>query len=98
VRALAAVLVALPAIAQADSSVTVTLTPFGEQLAMGLGDSVDGLIQKVHDTIDDIYQTARIGPLLDAFMTTSASITRSGRTRSSSAACSPARARATRRS
>jgi hypothetical protein len=77
VRALAAVLVALPAIAQADSSVTVTLTPFGEQLAMGLGDSVDGLIQKVHDTIDDIYQTARIGPLLDAFMTTSAFANRS---------------------
>lgn len=64
-------LVAVPAAARADSSsVTVTLTPEGQQLATSFGDSEAALIQKVQTKIDDIYQTARIPQLLDAFVGT----------------------------
>jgi hypothetical protein len=48
----------------------VTLTPQGEQLAQDFGDSEQALITKVQNEINTIYQTQRIGPLLDAFLTT----------------------------
>lgn len=52
------------------STVTVNLTPAGQTLAQDFGDSEDAFIAKVKNEIDDVYQTARIGPLLDAFLTT----------------------------
>ena len=71
-RALAAALLVLaPALARGDSSsVSVTLTPAGQQLASDFGDSEATLIQKVQDAITNIYQTARISSLLDAFVST----------------------------
>ena len=67
----AALAIGNAAVAGADtSSVTVTLTPAGQQLAQDFGDSEAALIQKVQTEIDTVYQTARIGPLLDAFLTT----------------------------
>jgi hypothetical protein len=71
--AISAVLLAQAALARADSSsssVTVTLTPAGEQLAMSLGDGPDIMKQKVLDKINATYQTLRIGALLDAFTAT----------------------------
>lgn len=56
--------------ASADATVNVTLTPQGQQLAQDFGDSAAALIQKVQDEVNTIYQTQRIGPLLDAFLTT----------------------------
>ncbi len=55
----------------AQATVNVNLTPAGQQLAQEFGDSnVQELITKVQDEVNTIYQTQRIGPLLDAFLTT----------------------------
>jgi hypothetical protein len=59
---------AAPAFAQA--TVNVMLTPAGQQLAQDFGDSAATLIQKVEAEVNAVYQTQRIGPLLDAFLTT----------------------------
>ena len=71
-RVAAVVLLGIGATARADTAtVNVMLTPAGEQLAQGLGDSnVQELITRVQDEVNTIYQTQRIGPLLDAFLTT----------------------------
>src|SRR5258706_14191605 len=50
---------------RADSAmVTVTLTPQGQDLAQGLGDSPQMLADKVKGKIDDYYQIARVGTVL----------------------------------
>ena len=70
-RALILIALVHAAIARGDSSsVSVTLTPQGQQLASDFGDSEATLIQKVQDEINNIYQTARISSLLDAFVNT----------------------------
>ena len=69
-RAAAYLLVVASSTAAADATVNVTLTPQGQQLAQDFGDSAAALIQKVQDEVNAIYQTQRIGPLLDAFLTT----------------------------
>ena len=57
------------AVGHADTAtVVVTLTPEGQQLAQGLGDSPQMLIDKVKGKIDDYYQTARIGTVLREFV------------------------------
>ena len=62
------IVVACPAAHADDVTVTVTLTPQGQQLAQGLGDSPDMLIQKVKTKIDDYYQVARVGQILREFV------------------------------
>ena len=57
------------AVGHADSAmVTVTLTPQGQDLAQGLGDSPQMLIDKVKGKIDDYYQLARVGTVLREFV------------------------------
>jgi hypothetical protein len=74
----AALLLVGAATAHADTStVNVTLTPAGQQLATDFGDSEQTLITKVQNEINTIYQTQRIGPLLDAFLTTTQLVNRS---------------------
>ena len=70
-RVLVAVLLA-PALAHADSSVTVTLNAQGQQLAQQFGQSEQQMIDKVKAGIDSIYQTAHIQGLLRAFANTAA--------------------------
>jgi len=53
--------------AHADSSVVVTLTPAGEQLASYLGLSVPALIQNAQDKFNSLFQTANLPSLLTAF-------------------------------
>jgi len=65
-----ALVVVLAGTAHGDATVNVTLTPQGQQLAQDFGDSAATLVQKVQDEINAVYQTQRIGPLLDAFLTT----------------------------
>jgi len=58
--------------ARADSSVVVTLTPAGEQLASYLGLSVPALIQNAQDNFNSLFQTANLPSLLTAFASTTA--------------------------
>ncbi|CAN5250755.1 hypothetical protein BH11MYX1_BH11MYX1_14830 [soil metagenome] len=58
--------------ARADSSVVVTLTPAGEQLAAYLGLSVPALIQNAEDKFNGLFQTANLPSLLTAFASTTA--------------------------
>lgn len=58
--------------ARADSSVVVTLTPDGEQLASYLGLSVPALIQNAEDRFNSLFQTANLPALLSAFASTTA--------------------------
>jgi hypothetical protein len=58
--------------ARADSSVVVTLTPDGEQLASYLGLSVPALIQNAEDKFNTLFQTANLPALLSAFASTTA--------------------------
>ena len=68
-RAVLAIMVGRVATAQADSAtVTVTLTPQGQQLAQNLGDSEALLISKVQGKIDDYYQLARVGTIMHEFV------------------------------
>ena len=70
---LALIVLLAPALARADATVTVTLTPAGEQLAQGLGySSSQELIQRVNDKITEYYQTTRIPQLMTAFADTTA--------------------------
>jgi hypothetical protein len=72
IRAALALLLA-PALARADATVTVTLTPEGQQLAQNLGyTSSQELIQRVNDKITSYYQTTRIPQLMGAFADTTA--------------------------
>jgi hypothetical protein len=59
-------------VAHADSSVTVTLTPQGQQLAMEFGDSQAQLVQKAIDAINNTFETLRVSQVLQALMTTTA--------------------------
>jgi len=69
----ALLLLLLPTVAYADATVTVTLTPQGQQLWQDLGlSSANDLIQKVNDKIDQYYQTTRIPQLMRAFADTTA--------------------------
>jgi hypothetical protein len=71
-KAALAVLLA-PALARADATVTVTLTPEGQQLAQGLGySSPNELIQRVNDKIDAYYMLLRIPQVMSAFTDTTA--------------------------
>src|SRR5260370_35849384 len=63
-RAVILVVAACPTAYADDVTVAVTLTPQGQQLAQGLGDSPDMLIQKVKTKVDDYYQVARVGQIL----------------------------------
>jgi hypothetical protein len=56
--------------AHAQATVNVNLTPAGQQLAQDFGDSAATLISKVEAEVNAVYQTQHIGPLLDAFLTT----------------------------
>jgi hypothetical protein len=67
-----AVLGAVTTRARADSSVVVTLTPAGEQLASYLGLSVPALIQNAEDKFNSLFQTANLPSLLTAFASTTA--------------------------
>jgi hypothetical protein len=70
---LAALVVLVPALAHADATVMVTLTPAGQQLSDGLGySSSQELIQRVNDKITEYYQTTRIPQLMTAFADTTA--------------------------
>ncbi len=69
---IAVVLAAGAARARADSSVVVTLTPAGEQLASYLGLSVPALIQNAEDKFNGLFQTANLPSLLSAFASTTA--------------------------
>jgi hypothetical protein len=55
-----------------DSMVTVMLNAQGQQLAQQFGQSEQQMLDKVKAGIDDIYQTAHIQNLLQAFANTSA--------------------------
>src|SRR5262249_46893920 len=69
VRCAVSLIVAACPAAHADNvTVTVTLTPQGQQLAQGLGDSPDMLIHKVKTKVDDYYQVARVGQILRDFV------------------------------
>ncbi len=70
--AVAALILSGTAIAQAESSasVTVTLNQQGEQLAADLGLSVPDLVQHAKDQIDELYKVSRIDQLLRAFADT----------------------------
>ncbi|MEO6773771.1 MAG: hypothetical protein ABI467_12265 [Kofleriaceae bacterium] len=63
---------ASPAPARADSSVVVTLTPAGEQLATYLKLSADQLTQNAEDKFNALFQTANLPALLSAFASTTA--------------------------
>jgi len=67
-----AVSVAFSAPARADSSVVVTLTPAGAQLADYLHLSVDQLKQNEEDKFNALFQTANLPALLSAFASTTA--------------------------
>src|SRR5450432_315268 len=54
----------------ADSSVVVTLTPAGQQLADYLHLSVPALIQNAEDKFNALFQTANLPALLSAFAST----------------------------
>ncbi|MGE5181080.1 MAG: hypothetical protein ACM31C_03415 [Acidobacteriota bacterium] len=72
-RAATLALVLAPALAHADATVTVTLTPAGQQLAQNLGYTSDAeLVQRVNDKITSYYQTTRIPQLMTAFADTTA--------------------------
>ena len=58
--------------ARADSSVTVSLSPRGEQLAAYLNLSVPDLIQNAEDKFNALFQTANLPALLSAFSSTTA--------------------------
>ncbi len=58
--------------ARADSSVVVTLTPAGEELANYLNLTVPALIQNAEAKFNDLFQTANLPALLSAFASTTA--------------------------
>jgi hypothetical protein len=66
------VALAVSGTARADSSVTVTLSPRGEQLAAYLNLSVPDLIQNAEDKFNALFQTANLPSLLSAFSSTTA--------------------------
>jgi hypothetical protein len=61
----------------AQATVNVNLTPAGQQLAQEFGDSAAALIQKVQAEVNAVYETQHIGPLLDAFLTTTQFVNKS---------------------
>ena len=56
--------------ARADSSVVVTLTPAGQQLADYLHLTVPALIQNAEDKFNALFQTANLPALLSSFAST----------------------------
>jgi hypothetical protein len=68
----ALLLLLVPAIAHADSSLDVTLNAQGQALAQQFGQSEQQMTDKVKAGIDSIYQTAHIDGLLRAFANTAA--------------------------
>src|SRR3569623_672608 len=58
--------------ARADSSIVITLTPAGAQLADYLHLSVDQLKQNEEDKFNALFQTANLPALLSAFASTTA--------------------------
>lgn len=59
-------------ISEAESTVTVTLNDQGQMLAQQLGLSVDELIQRAKDRIDELYRVSRIDSLLRSVGNTAA--------------------------
>ncbi len=60
-------LLAAPSVARAQASVTVQLSPEGEQLAQQLGVSAADLANQLKTQIDGVYQTANVDGYLRAF-------------------------------
>jgi hypothetical protein len=71
-RAALILFVLAPALAHADSSVSVTLNPDGQSLATEYGLSTQDLIDRAQQGIEDLYQTEHIGQLLTALANTAA--------------------------
>lgn len=65
-----AIALAHSAVARADSSVVVSLTPDGAQLADYLHLTVPALIQNAEDKFNALFQTANLPSLLSAFAST----------------------------
>jgi len=57
----------VPALARAQSSVTVQLSPEGNALAQQLGVSAGDLAAQIKTRVDDAYQTANVDDFLEAF-------------------------------
>ncbi len=70
--AIVVALLALPAAARAESSVTVLLNAQGQDEANRLGVSVPDLIERVRQKMDEIFQTSRLPSLLRSFADTGA--------------------------
>jgi hypothetical protein len=72
-RAIVVAFVIAPAVARADPpTVTVTLTPTGQELAQTYGDSEQSFIQKAVDGVNSYYQTARVDQVLGALLSATA--------------------------
>ncbi len=61
------IVLSAPAMARAQSAVTVRLSPEGDMLAQQLGVSAAELAAQIKGRVDDIYQTASIDDFLEAF-------------------------------
>jgi hypothetical protein len=64
---LALVVLAAPAVARGDGTVTIALTPDGERLAAELGLDPAELQQRLQDKISDVYDTANVDGFLRSF-------------------------------
>ncbi len=66
-RALIVVMLVLPAVARAQVTVTVNLSPQGQQLATALGTTPADLAMKIQNQVDTAYDTANLNGFVRSF-------------------------------